>query len=239
MEQPPLSSDRRHFTGAQKLAILREHLIEKVPISDVRQKHGIQPTLFYLWQKKLFEDGAVVFESKAANARQSRRAGTETRKVQTLEAKLPQKKEILAELMGEHVALKKVLARPERPMDRPRCAGRGDRLRQPLGRQGRTAGQPLHRLAGHFFQQVLRLKEPLRQSQRAQRMGTPQPLAGRLGEGRHPRLRAAVPAGGLPPLHRPLGDPRVDDRGPGRAAHPAGTREVPGRPSRNRAVRAS
>jgi len=32
MEQPPMPNDRRHFTGAQKLAILREHLIEKVPI---------------------------------------------------------------------------------------------------------------------------------------------------------------------------------------------------------------
>jgi hypothetical protein len=39
MEQPPMSNDRRHFTGIQKLAVLREHLIEKVPISDVCQKH--------------------------------------------------------------------------------------------------------------------------------------------------------------------------------------------------------
>ena len=29
-----MSSDRRNFTGAQKLAVLREHLIEKVPISE-------------------------------------------------------------------------------------------------------------------------------------------------------------------------------------------------------------
>ena len=75
-----MPDERRHFTGAQKLAILREHLIEKVPISDVCQKHGIQPTLFYLWQKKLFEDGAVVFETKAANVRQSRRAGKDWEK---------------------------------------------------------------------------------------------------------------------------------------------------------------
>jgi transposase len=101
-----MPNDRRHFTGAQKLAVLREHLIEKVPISDVCQKHQIQPTLFYLWQKKLFEDGAAVFESKAANLRQQT---AETRKVQALEAKLQQKNEVLAELMGEHVALKKSL----------------------------------------------------------------------------------------------------------------------------------
>jgi transposase len=101
-----MPNDRRHFTGAQKLAILREHLIEKVPISDVCQKHDIQPTLLYLWQKKLFEDGAAVFESKAATARQQ---NAEAHKVRALEAKLQRKNEVLAELMGEHVELKKSL----------------------------------------------------------------------------------------------------------------------------------
>jgi len=106
MEPHPMPTDRRHFTGAQKLAILREHLIEKTPISDVCQKHDIQPTVFYFWQKKLFEEGALVFESRAANARQQT---AETSRVQALEAKLQQKNEVLAELMGEHVALKKSL----------------------------------------------------------------------------------------------------------------------------------
>ena len=45
------------FTGAENIAILRELLIEKRPISEVCDKHGLQPTLFYPWQKTLFEDG--------------------------------------------------------------------------------------------------------------------------------------------------------------------------------------
>jgi transposase len=106
MEQLPMRVDRRHFTGAQKLAILREHLIEKRPISEVCQKHQIQPTMFYLWQGKLFENGAGVFESKAATTRQQ---NAETRRIAALEAKIQQKNEVLAELMGEHVALKKSL----------------------------------------------------------------------------------------------------------------------------------
>jgi transposase-like protein len=97
---------RRNFTGAEKLAILRQHLIEKTPISDVCQKAGIGLTLFYQWQKKLFEEGAVVFESKAANGRQE---AAEARKLQALEARVQQKNEVLAELMGEHMALKKKL----------------------------------------------------------------------------------------------------------------------------------
>jgi transposase-like protein len=106
MELLPMPNDRRHFTGAQKLAILREHLIEKIPISDVCQKHDLQPTLFYLWQKKLFEEGAVVFETKAASTRQQ---NAEAQKIEALETKVRQKNEVLAELMGEHVELKKSL----------------------------------------------------------------------------------------------------------------------------------
>ena len=56
--------ERRNFTGAEKMAILREHLIERVPISEVCEKHGVQPTLFYAWQKKLFEEGAAMFEPR-------------------------------------------------------------------------------------------------------------------------------------------------------------------------------
>ena len=51
-----MPNERRRFAGAEKLAILRKHLIEKLPLSEVCQKHGISPTLFYQWQKKLFEE---------------------------------------------------------------------------------------------------------------------------------------------------------------------------------------
>ena len=42
-----MARQRRRFTGAEKIATLREHLIEKVPISEVCEKHGVQPTIFY------------------------------------------------------------------------------------------------------------------------------------------------------------------------------------------------
>ena len=102
-----MPAQRRHFTPGQKLAILREHLIEKVPLSDVCRKHNLSPTLFYQWQKKLFEEGASVFESRSDdNARQQ---AAEARKLAAIESKLQQKNEVLAELMGEHVAPKKKL----------------------------------------------------------------------------------------------------------------------------------
>jgi transposase-like protein len=98
---------RRNFSGPEKIAILREHLIDKVPGSEVCDKHGLNPTLFYLWQKKLFEEGAVVFEQPRAKS--NRQKAAEARRIEALEAKVQEKNEVLAELMGEHVALKKTL----------------------------------------------------------------------------------------------------------------------------------
>ena len=102
-----MPKQRRNFSGTEKMAILREHLIEKVPISEVCDKYGLPPTMFYQWQKKLFEEGAAVFEH--SRRKSSRQSSAETRKIELLEAKMREKNEVLAELMGEHVSLKKTL----------------------------------------------------------------------------------------------------------------------------------
>lgn len=98
---------RRSYTGAEKMAILRKHLIEKMPISEVCEKHGLQPTVFYGWQKRLFEEGAAVFEQR--RGRTPREQTAQARRIEALEAKIRHKDEVMAELLGEHVALKKSL----------------------------------------------------------------------------------------------------------------------------------
>jgi len=57
-----MRKQRRHFTPEQKASIIREHLLDKVPVSELCDKHGLQPTIFYRWQKELFEKRALVFE---------------------------------------------------------------------------------------------------------------------------------------------------------------------------------
>jgi len=52
-----MTKERRQFSAEEKVAILRKHLVEKGPISDVCDECGIQPTQFYQWQKTLFEGG--------------------------------------------------------------------------------------------------------------------------------------------------------------------------------------
>src|SRR5947208_3257810 len=46
---------RKNYTPVEKVAILRRHLIDRVPVSDLCDEHQLSPTLFYLWQKQFFE----------------------------------------------------------------------------------------------------------------------------------------------------------------------------------------
>ena len=70
-----MKKQRKHYTPEEKVAILRRHLLEQVPISELCDKHGLQPTVFYRWQKEFFENGVAAFQPKSA-AQPFRRAGT-------------------------------------------------------------------------------------------------------------------------------------------------------------------
>src|SRR5215467_4284417 len=59
---------RKNYTPVEKVAILRGHLIDHVPVSDVCDEHQLSPTLFYVWQKQFFENGPVAFERKHATS---------------------------------------------------------------------------------------------------------------------------------------------------------------------------
>src|SRR3972149_6183607 len=84
-----MSRKRKNYTSEEKGAILRRHLVEKVPVSDLCDELGLNPTVFYGWQKQLFENGAAAFQRKG-----KRNGPTpEVRKIEKLEAKLAQKNE--------------------------------------------------------------------------------------------------------------------------------------------------
>ena len=73
--------------------------------SDLRSdKHGLQPTVFYGWQKEFFANGVAAFQPKARPNHSA-----EQERIAYLEMKIQTRDEVLAELMAEHVALKKTL----------------------------------------------------------------------------------------------------------------------------------
>jgi len=104
---------RRKFSAEDKAAILRKHLVDKSPVSDVCDEYGIQPSVFYGWQRQLMENMATALDGGAGGRRQ--RNGLEeklTRKVDALEAKLAKKDNVIAEVTEEFVCLKKSLGEP-------------------------------------------------------------------------------------------------------------------------------
>ena len=98
------NGQRRRFTAQEKVAILREHLLDKVEVSAVCDKHGLNPTVFYRWQQEFFERGTMVFEP-----RPERVGPTLEQRVKVLQDKLTRKDEVIAELMEDHLRLKKNL----------------------------------------------------------------------------------------------------------------------------------
>ena len=52
---------RKHYSAEEKVAIIRRHLIDQVPVAKLCDELDLQPSLYYLWQKQFFEQGALVF----------------------------------------------------------------------------------------------------------------------------------------------------------------------------------
>lgn len=96
---------RRHHSPEEKVKILRLHLLDGQPVSDVCEKHRINPTQFYQWQKTFFENGAAAFAKRP----HSRSTGKTEQTITALENKLKRKDEVIAEIMSEHIQLKKEL----------------------------------------------------------------------------------------------------------------------------------
>ncbi len=101
-----MNNERKHHSPEEKVAILRRHLIDRVPVSTLCDEHQLHPTVFYRWLKQFFENGVAAF---GPGPRVDKQVEAREQRIAFLEGKLKKKDEVLAELMEEHVALKKSL----------------------------------------------------------------------------------------------------------------------------------
>ena len=103
-------SKRRRFTPEQKAAALRQHLADRIPVSDLCDELGIQPSLFYTWQRQLLENlSAALEDGRKPRSAETTELERERKKVETLESKLARKNEVIAEISQDNVDLKKSL----------------------------------------------------------------------------------------------------------------------------------
>jgi transposase-like protein len=96
---------RTHRSPEQKAALLKRHLVEKVPVSQICNENDLQPSVFYDWLRQLLERAPAAFTAPGGTSRERELE----QKVAALEARLTKKDSIIAEVSEDYVKLKKQL----------------------------------------------------------------------------------------------------------------------------------
>ena len=99
---------RRQFTTEQKAAALRRHMVDKVPVSDLCNELGLQPSVFYHWQRQMLENLTAALSGPAGSG-PSRREKEQAEEIAKLRERLAKKDGVIAEISAEYVQLKKEL----------------------------------------------------------------------------------------------------------------------------------
>ena len=97
----------RQHSAADKVAILRQVLLEGQAVSKVCEEYDVSPALFYGWQKQFFENGAAAFAKDTSDEQRA-----QARKVEELRERLTQKDRVIAKVTEEFVKLKQEFGEP-------------------------------------------------------------------------------------------------------------------------------
>jgi len=98
------SKHRRHFDARKKARIVRRHLADKVPVSDLADEFNIQPSQIHTWVRQVLAQAEKAFERSGGRRRTE---AAKDAKIAQLEEKLTTKNEVISELMEENVKAKK------------------------------------------------------------------------------------------------------------------------------------
>ena len=106
---PKRKSSRRNYTSEQKATIVRRHLADKVPVSDLCDEYKMQPSVFYSWLRVALQNLQSAFERQAEAGRPPKRERELERKLSALQDRVAKKDAVIAEIGEEYVKLKKEL----------------------------------------------------------------------------------------------------------------------------------
>jgi transposase-like protein len=82
---------RKRYTAEKKVEILREHLKNKIPVTEICSKYGITPAMFYRWEKDLFEGAIETFSSSDSKKQNHSKSAGEKK----LEEKITKQQEVI------------------------------------------------------------------------------------------------------------------------------------------------
>ena len=90
---------KKRYSSIQKVEMLREHLDNRISISDLSDRFNVSPAMIYYWKKQLFEGAVTLFKNNKKDQF----------KFKELQDKLKEKDSIISELASDNIRLKKKL----------------------------------------------------------------------------------------------------------------------------------
>jgi transposase-like protein len=103
---------RRHLSTEKKAELIRKHLVDKKPISEICDENDLQPSVFYGWLRQLMANAEVALANGKPRKADDGAEQALKAKIERLEAKLAKKDEVIAEISEEFVKVKKTLGEP-------------------------------------------------------------------------------------------------------------------------------
>ena len=98
---------RLHLSPARKAELLRLHLEEKRPVSEICEEHDLQPSLYYSWRRQLMANAELALAGRRGERSARHEENMLRARVEALEAKLAKKDTVIADVTEELVKIKK------------------------------------------------------------------------------------------------------------------------------------
>lgn len=100
-----MAKQRRQFTVDEKLAILEEARAPNATVAEVLRRHQLDAPTFYRWEKEAKRAAREALTGKPRTGRPD----AKDHEIARLKAELERKRQIIAEVVEENLALKKGL----------------------------------------------------------------------------------------------------------------------------------
>lgn len=98
------------LTAEKKVMILREHLDNHVPISELSEKYRVHPNAIYKWKKAMFEFAVDALSGKHKSPKAA--SSKDKKIIDELETTLRKRESLITEIVEDNMKLRKEAAGP-------------------------------------------------------------------------------------------------------------------------------